>query len=128
VISITLLTIFLHPSQLSLGHYSNHSLDHLPILLNILLFYNYEKKFNHPQDNVPPLDHLPTSLTVLQLGNDFNHPLDHLPASLTELSLGPYFNLPLDYLPASLTTLRLGKSFNHPLNHLPISLKTLKFL
>ena len=62
---------------------------------------------------------LPQRLTHLTLGSDFNHPLGVLPPTLTHLTLGNEFNQTLGELPKGLTHLTLGYEFNHDLGVLP---------
>lgn len=88
-------------------------IDHLP---NTLTQLNLNSRFNQP------IDHLPQSLLYLELGDSFNHSVNHLPPSLTFLEFGRRFNHPIDNLPSSLVNLRLGYEFNQPITHLPSTL------
>jgi len=100
----------------SFGDSYSHSLDDLPPSLERL---EMRCKFERP------LDKLPSSLRVLELG-EYNCPLNHLPVQLQELSIGFYFNQPLDALPSNLMHLDLlCSSFNGPLDHLPKALTVL---
>ncbi len=73
-----------------------------------------------------PLLSLPTSLTSLHLGMQFDHDLPTLPSTLTSLHLGSRFTRTLPALPSSLITLHLGDGlFNRALPLLPDSLTTL---
>jgi hypothetical protein len=72
-------------------------------------------------------DNLPTNLTTLKLGHDFNKPLDCLPHSLTELFFDYEFNQYIDKLPSNLLKLRLGYRFNKPVNFLPPNLTEIDF-
>jgi hypothetical protein len=71
---------------------------------------------------------LPSSLTKICFGLDFNSPIDKvLLPNLQFASFRGIFNQPLDNLPESLTFLRLrSKKYSHSLNDLPSSLHTLK--
>lgn len=69
-----------------------------------------------------PVDHLPSTLTKLQIGDCFDLPIDNLPLSLTELSVGRNFKQTVNYLPASLIKLELGEYFNSLVDYLPSSL------
>lgn len=75
--------------------------------------------FNHP------IDELPLSIRVLELGDGFDLSVSslHNKQSLVYLYLGTNFNQPVDNLPPSLQYLSLGDNFNHPLDNLPTSIK-----
>lgn len=68
------------------------------------------------------IDSLPSSLSVLTLGNIFCQLLPPFPLSLSSLSLGQNFNLPIKEFPPSLTSLVLGECYRFPLDSLPDSL------
>ena len=72
------------------------------------------------------VDHLPPTLTYLQLGFPFNKPLDHLPTHLSHLALDGQFNLPIDYLPPYLLSLSIVGDFDRPIDHLPSYLINLR--
>lgn len=102
---------------------------HPNLLPSTLTHLTFGPNFNSPIDNL-----LPHSLTHLSFEyheeggrNFFNQRIDHLPLSLTHLRLGADFNQPIDHLPPSLTSLSLGEKFNHPINNLPSSLTHLSF-
>ncbi len=70
---------------------------------------------------------LPPHLTEIEYS--WKHPLHRgqgLPSSLTHIILGPQFNKPLQYLPPALTHVTFGDSFRHPFN-LPDSVVYIKF-
>lgn len=81
------------------------------------------------------MDHLPSTLIDLTLGDTFNRPVDHLPSRLENLRIGngmetSSFNQPLDHLPPSLKVLVIGhedspSKFYQHLDNLPPSLHTL---
>ena len=53
----------------------------------------------------------------------FNQPVDNLPISLKMLELGWYFNQPVDNLPDSLIDLKFNWIFKQKINRYPSSLK-----
>lgn len=87
----------------------------LPLSL-IHLSFGYYSLFNNSVDN------LPSSLTYLKVGQQFDQPIDHLPSSLLQLRLFKY-NHPIDYLPSSLTSLEAENVSKF--DYLPLSLKHL---
>ena len=83
-----------------------------------------------PYRSLPPTDlfsqatTLPSSLTHLAFGPDFNLTVDHLPAALIFLKFGggSFFNQPIDDSSLSLEHLELGGyHFEQPVNKLPPS-------
>jgi hypothetical protein len=70
-------------------------------------------------------DKLPKYLTNLTFGYKFNCKVDLLPISLTNLTFGYTFNKSIKLLPDQIEHLVLGFSFNRPLNKLPINLQSL---
>lgn len=88
-----------------MGSIFNQSVDHLPSSLEYL---RLGEKFNQPVDKLPP------SLTYLEMGRDFAKAVNNLPPNLTHLKLlrGP----PLDKLPSNLTHLRVYAYYS-PLTH-----------
>lgn len=77
---------------------------------------------------------LPSSLTELQFGHNFNQPVflwPKLPSGLLTLIYGFEFNHPVEdlKLPANLTSLKFGGAFHQPIDRLilPASLQTLHF-
>ena len=82
--------------------------------------------FRDDIDYLPP-NALPSYVTVIKFGNNFNQPLDELPAGLKRLKFGYRFNQPVDELPAGLKRLQFGDSFDQPVDKLPQALIKLKF-
>jgi hypothetical protein len=70
-------------------------------------------KFNQIIDE----NFLPSTLTHLNLGSDFNYPIYNLPPSLTNLDCGSIFNQELknNTFPKGLKILNLGRNFNRHL-------------
>ena len=64
--------------------------------------------------NVSVDDYIPSTITHLKFGNEFNKPIKKLPPSLIKLSFGNYFNQPIKgLLSPTLTQLKLGKYFKN---------------
>ena len=64
------------------------------------------------QLNVSVDDFIPSTITHLKFGNEFNKPIKNLPSSLIKLSFGNCFNQSIKgLLPSTLTQLKLGKHF-----------------
>jgi hypothetical protein len=62
-----------------------------------------------------PISNLPTTLTHITFGENFNQPVTHLlPPSLTHLTFGNMFNSAANYLPDKLTHLTFGAMYNLP--------------
>ena len=96
--------------------------EHLPSNLQQLTFCN---DFNI-KENLLSL--LPSTLTHLTLGHDFNQPVTTLPPSLAHLTFGNYFNLPVDNkLSSTITHLTFGHFFNQSVHALPSSITHLTF-
>lgn len=121
-----------HPLPPSLQYlelsYATKPLSNLPPITTLILgcLFNYTVPLlemlhlaNFPTFNLP-VDDLPPSLTLLQLGDSFSHPVNNLPSSLRTLVIGDSFDHPINNLPSSVTDLSLGNSFNHPVGCLPI--------
>ncbi len=87
----------------------NKDLKNLPSTLTHL---NLGDDFDH-------LFELPDSLQTLIIGNKFNRNIDNLSPNLTYLSLGNLFSQSLDKLPQSLRHLSIGDKFCKPLTMLP---------
>ncbi len=99
---------------------------HLPPSLTHLIFHH---SFYSPVSiNPSSKNHflLPTSLTHLAFGAEFNPQIEILPPNLTHLSFGEYFNRPLKNLPSTLTHLLFGDQFEKLLHPVPINLLYLK--
>ncbi|KAG5191925.1 hypothetical protein JKP88DRAFT_242775 [Tribonema minus] len=91
-----------------------------------------------PLQSVPDMTVLlPEALTVLHVGEAFDHPLGRLPESLTELRVGDFsrhghrdccFSHTLGPLPAALRILDLGvcAAYHHALGDLPDALRELR--
>jgi len=122
---------------LTLGFRFNYPLHDLPLSLTELTLDGQSVPYDHDLDHLPPsltrldlqrgygrpLDKLPPSLCFLRLGSPLEHPLDQLPHTLTELCLAEtFFNGTLDHLPRQLQVLRFGMGFEQPLDALPNSL------
>jgi hypothetical protein len=114
---------------------------HVDIFLNL-----FPKDFNLTQFNLTCLifdcdfneslqtgDLLPSTLTNLALGDNFNQQLlpGVFPPKLTHLEFGNSFNQPIDpdVLPCGLSYLKFGRSFNQPIKKgvLAITLTCLEF-
>lgn len=97
----------------------------LPSSLHRLFFENpmypvLDSKIINYQFSFPP------NLTHLSLPDKFNQPLPLLPSSLSHLKLGWDFNQIVDHiLPANLSHLHFSGEFNKEVNHLPSSLQHL---
>jgi len=89
----------------------------LPNTLNILFL---EDKFNEPVQ-------LPSSITHLKFGDNFDQPVENLPSSITHLTFGKKFNQSIDNLPTSITHLTFESDFNQPVENLPSSITDLTF-
>lgn len=73
------------------------------------------------------VNHLPTTLKQLSLGDSCEKPVNNLSPALTELFLGCSFNCTVNSLPPGLLVLQLNGAFNQSLNCLPLSLTKLSF-
>ncbi len=73
------------------------------------------------------VDDLPPSITHLRFGGCFNRCVDHLPPSIRHLKFGFYFNQTVEKLPPSITHLKFGFYFNQTVEKLPSSITHLKF-
>lgn len=127
-----------HLQLLTMGISFNQPVDNLPSSLAsfyILEKMNYwkstfsaqveERASDSEYDFCQFVDHLPSSLSNLILGDDFNLPIDNLPPNLQQLRVGRGFGQLIDYLPPNLNTLILGATFNEPIEFLPHSLKSI---
>lgn len=64
-----------------------------------------------------------SSCTSITFDRKFNHPVNNLlPLSLSHLTFGSYFNNNVDFLPPNLTHPTFGYDFNQSVNSLPPSL------
>ena len=71
------------------------------------------------------VDTLPSHITHIEFGDDFNKPVNNLPSNLVFLEFGIKFDQPIDNLPITLKSLSLGALFCQSLNNLPPNLETL---
>lgn len=115
------------PVKLKVKLPSKHYQLQLNLLPTNLTHLTFGPNFNLPVDNLLPqtLTHL-TFESYNSLGC-FNQPVDHLPPSLTHLTFGSQFNQPVNNLPSTLIHLTFGKSFQQIINYLPPSITHLKF-
>jgi hypothetical protein len=74
-----------------------------------------------------PVNFLHEGITHLFFGANFNQQVDNLPSTVTHLSLGFCFAHSVDSLPQNLTNLTLSYVFNLPVNSLPKSLININF-
>ncbi|KAF2068442.1 hypothetical protein CYY_010232, partial [Polysphondylium violaceum] len=72
---------------------------------------------------------IPDNVNTIILGHYFNQPIPHLPSSITEINFGYNFNQDLSTVsfPPNLKYLSFGDSFDKPLDSLPTGLKFLNF-
>ncbi len=77
-------------------------------------------RFNKPIDNK-----LPTDISNIILGWDFNQSVDNLPLTLKNITFGHNFNQPVYNLPFTLETIIFGYCFNQPIENLPNSIKSI---
>ena len=113
--------------------YYTRSVDHLPQLTHLCLFYKHCPYDDDDDDDfniVPPyVDHLPTSITHLKLKNCSSDSavvvaLDHLPLMVRVLTASGFAFDALDYLPPTLEKLTIQGTITS-LYHLPHHLTTL---
>jgi len=86
-----------------------------------LTHLEFGSNFNSPVDKLPP------TVTHITFGYQFNQPVGHLPPNITYLTFGYDFDQPVDNLPSSITYLTFGWNFNHPVDHLPPNVNHLTF-
>lgn len=96
--------------QCMLESEETHAFPHLPFGVSHLLL----------SDKTPPLSSLPSTLTHITFGNEFDQPVDNLPPNLTHLVFKHHFNHPVDHLPHGIVHLTFGRGFNYTVDHLPI--------
>ena len=62
---------------------------------------------------------MPSSLTHLTFGREFNSEVNNLPSSITHITFGDSFNKQVNNLPSSLTHVVFGGSFSKSIDNLP---------
>jgi len=103
--------------HLRFGAFFNKPLQHLPSSLKVLILGD---KFNEITTTWP-------NLSTLEFGCYFNKYVKHLPINLKKLTFGWCFNHMITTWPPSLTSLEFGNNFNQPVVDLPSTLKRLIF-
>jgi hypothetical protein len=83
---------------------------------------SFGKNFNQPIDN------LNDAISHLSFGKKFNHQIENLPDTITYLYLSECFNQPINKLPKELLNLILGSEFNQKIDALPNKIETIKFI
>ena len=98
-----------HLPPLPITHLS-FDFDHLPLSLLQLQFGNH---FFHPLDCLP-LSH--EKLASSRFNSKFNHSLEHLPSTITSLNIPSCFSQAINKLPHSLTYLEISNSSLLPIH------------
>eukprot|EP01112_Ceratiomyxa_fruticulosa_P001915 TRINITY_DN1206_c0_g1_i4.p1 TRINITY_DN1206_c0_g1~~TRINITY_DN1206_c0_g1_i4.p1 ORF type:complete len:289 (-),score=18.05 TRINITY_DN1206_c0_g1_i4:25-891(-) len=98
--------------------YSTESLSQIPSVREL----KFSNCFNKSVDNL-----LPSQITRIYFGTNFNHSVNNLPQCITHLVFGFCFNRPVNSLPPSLTHLTFGVIFNQKVDKLPLKITHLCF-
>eukprot|EP01112_Ceratiomyxa_fruticulosa_P018082 TRINITY_DN5735_c0_g1_i2.p1 TRINITY_DN5735_c0_g1~~TRINITY_DN5735_c0_g1_i2.p1 ORF type:complete len:347 (-),score=39.08 TRINITY_DN5735_c0_g1_i2:25-1065(-) len=126
-------SLFQHITHLIIGGNFNQDIgeNNLPSLK----YLTFANEYNRPIQNLPsnitniqfgtnynqPLrpNSLPPNLISLKFGFDFNHVVseENLPSKLTHLHFSNSFNQPIQSLPKTLIVLKFGLRFNYPIPH-----------
>jgi len=109
--------------------------NYIPLGVTHLTFNGYFKQLDskgNPSSITQLIikDHIPSSVTHLQFGYNFNGRIDNcIPSGITHLTFGWNFNQPIkDCIPSSVTHLIFGFCFNQPIDDcIPPSVTHLKF-